>query len=79
MKSSAAAHGSHRPDERWGDCDLLDRLAGEPSFGLSRGDMERLLNQELYTGRCAQQVEDFVQSIRPLFADLERETARIEL
>ena len=42
-------------------------------------DMERLLNQELYTGRCAQQVEDFVQSIRPLFADLERETARIEL
>ena len=62
-----------------GDCDLLDRLAGEPSFGLSRGDMERLLNQELYTGRCAQQVEDFVQSIRPLFADLERETARIEL
>ena len=61
------------------DCDLLDRLAGEPSFGLSRGDMERLLNQELYTGRCAQQVEDFVQSIRPLFADLERETARIEL
>ncbi|GAA6394428.1 Adenylosuccinate lyase [uncultured Flavonifractor sp.] len=62
-----------------GDCDLLDRLAGEPSFGLSRGDMERLLNPELYTGRCAQQVEDFVQSIRPLFADLERETARIEL
>ena len=62
-----------------GDCDLLDRLAGEPSFGLSRGDMERLLNQELYTGRCAQQVEVFVQSIRPLFADLERETARIEL
>ena len=62
-----------------GDCDLLDRLAGEPSFGLSRGDMERLLNQELYTGRWAQQVEDFVQSIRPLFADLERETARIEL
>ena len=61
------------------DCDLLDRLAGEPSFGLSRGDMERLLNPELYTGRCAQQVEDFVQSIRPLFADLERETARIEL
>ena len=59
-----------------GDCDLLD---GEPSFGLSRGDMERLLNPELYTGRCAQQVEDFVQSIRPLFADLERETARIEL
>ncbi len=62
-----------------GDCDLLDRLAGEPSFGQSRGDMERLLNPELYTGRCAQQVEDFVQSIRPLFADLERETARIEL
>ena len=58
---------------------LMDRLAGEPSFGLSRGDMERLLNPELYTGRCAQQVEDFVQSIRPLFADLERETARIEL
>ena len=61
------------------DCDLLDRLAGEPSFGLSRGDMERLLSPELYTGRCAQQVEDFVQSLRPLFGDLERETAQIEL
>ena len=35
--------------------------------------------RDRYTGRCAQQVEDFVQSIRPLFADLERETARIEL
>lgn len=61
------------------DCDLLQRLADEPAFGLERDELERLLDARAYTGRCSRQVEDFVESLRPLLAGLERENARIEL
>ena len=61
------------------DCDLLQRLADEPAFGLERHEFERLLDARAYTGRCARQVEDFVESLRPLLAGVERESAKIEL
>lgn len=61
------------------DCDLLQRLADEPAFGLERHELERLLDARAYTGRCARQVEDFVESLRPLLAGVERESAKIEL
>lgn len=61
------------------DCDLIDRLAREPAFGLDREELGNLLRPELYTGRCAQQVESFANSVLPLFDGLDRENARIEL
>lgn len=61
------------------DCDLLQRLADERAFGLERDELERLLDARAYTGRCARQVEDFVESLRPLLAGVERESAKIEL
>ena len=61
------------------DCDLLQRLADERAFGLERDELERLLDARAYTGRCARQVEDFVESLRPLLAGVERESAQIEL
>lgn len=61
------------------DCDLIERLAREPAFGLDSKALENLLRPEQYTGRCAQQVESFVDSVRALFDGIDRENARIEL
>ncbi len=62
-----------------GACDLLSRLAAEKEFGLSESEMEALLDPSLYTGRCEEQVENYVRKIRPYLAGIRRENAAIEL
>ena len=47
-------------------CDLLSRLAAEPDFLLSEDEMQSLLEPSLYTGRCASQVDAFLDEISPL-------------
>ena len=47
-------------------CDLLDRLAGDPVFGLSRSELEQLREPRLYIGRCPQQVRKFLDACTPL-------------
>ena len=47
-------------------CDLLDRLAGDPVFGLSRSELEQLMKPRLYIGRCPQQVRKFLDACTPL-------------
>ena len=49
-------------------CDLLDRLAGDPAFGMTRAELDRVMEPSLYTGRCAQQVERFLDECAPLLA-----------
>ena len=49
-------------------CDLLDRLAGDPAFGMTRAELDRVMEPSLYTGRCAQQVERFLGECAPLLA-----------
>lgn len=61
------------------DCDLLSRLAAEKEFLLTEGEMEALLKPEGYIGRCAGQVEAFVEKIKPLLDGISRETAQINL
>lgn len=61
------------------ECDLLARLAAEKEFGLSESEMNELLKPELYIGRCPEQVERFVEKIRPLIADVSKESAEINL
>lgn len=60
-------------------CDLLKRLAEEKEFGLTETEMEELLTPELYIGRCPEQVEAFVNKIKPLLAGVEKESAEITL
>ena len=36
-------------------CDLLDRLAGDPAFGMTREELDAVLEPQLYTRRCTQQ------------------------
>ena len=44
-------------------CDLLDRLAGDPAFGLSREEIEAELSPEAFTGRSAEQVTEFLRDV----------------
>ena len=60
-------------------CDLLERLAGLPEFGLSLAEMEELLEPSLYIGRCPEQVERFVEKIKPLLEGASDEKAEINL
>ncbi len=60
-------------------CDLLARLAAEERFGLTREEMETLLDPKLYTGRCAEQVTRFLEKVRPLLKDAGGSTAEIDL
>jgi adenylosuccinate lyase len=41
--------------------DLLRRIAGDPAFGLSEDEIERLLAPEDYIGRSAEQTEEFIR------------------
>ena len=60
-------------------CDLMERLAEEPAFALSKEELQQVLAPELYIGRSAEQVELFLQKIRPLFVDCKREKTEIDL
>ena len=47
------------------ECDLLSRLAQEKEFGLTETEMNELLTPSLYIGRCSEQVEAFIDKIKP--------------
>ena len=60
-------------------CDLLDRLAGDPAFGMSRAELDAAMEPSLYTGRCAQQVERFLAECAPLLSGLDAADGEIVL
>ena len=62
--------------ERW---DLLADLAGHPEFGMTKQEMEAVLDPMLYTGRCAEQVESYVKKVAPLIAGIDSEQAEINI
>ncbi len=62
-----------------GDCDLLARLAGEPEFGLSETEMNGMLDPALYIGRCPEQVDAFLEKVRPLLSGVGGGSAEITL
>lgn len=60
-------------------CDLLHRLAQEPAFGMTEAEMEAVLDPQLYTGRCADQVDAFLTQVEPLLAEASDEKPEINL
>lgn len=62
-----------------GKCDLLHFLSQEKEFGLTEQEMKELLKPEDYVGRCTEQVERFLEEVKPLLAGVKRETAQITL
>ena len=61
------------------NCDLLERLAKHPAFPLSQGEMTRLLQGELYIGRCPKQVENYLKTLEPILADAQQGKAEINV
>ncbi|MBR4224267.1 MAG: adenylosuccinate lyase [Oscillospiraceae bacterium] len=65
------------------DNDLIDRIAADPSFGLTREDIDKTLIPENYTGRSAEQVTEFLADcVRPVldrYGDRANATAEINV
>lgn len=60
-------------------CDLLDRLAGDPVFGLSREELAHLMEPQRYIGRCPQQVRQFLDACTPLLRQTQTADGDIRL
>ena len=60
-------------------CDLLERLAGDPSFGMTRAELDTVMDPRIYTGRCAEQVERLIAEYEPLLQDAPRADAEISV
>ena len=47
--------------------DLLDRIAADPRFGLTRREIDSLLDVRAFVGRAPEQTEEFLtEVVRPL-------------
>jgi adenylosuccinate lyase len=56
--------------------DLLERLAGDKSFGVQMRDLEGVIDPRRFVGRAPEQVDEFLRDVvAPLFAG---ESARAE-
>lgn len=58
--------------EEGGSNDLVDRIAGDPSFGITKEEILEVLRPELYTGCAGLQVTDFIENVvKPMLKDEE--------
>lgn len=58
--------------EQGGENDLLERIAGDPIFGVTMEELSVLMQPERYTGRAPQQTEDFIKDeVEPVLARYE--------
>jgi len=46
------------------DNDLIERILADKSFNISKEEMDKLLNAELFTGRAKEQTEEFLKEIK---------------
>ena len=59
--------------------DLLKQLAAQEKLGLSAAEIDRIMEPALYIGRCPQQVDSFLEQVRPLLAETEDRSANLDL
>ena len=57
--------------EEGGENDLVDRIAGDPSFGISKEEILEILRPDLYIGCAPMQVREFLENIVKPFLDNE--------
>ena len=62
--------------ESW---DLLSDLAQHKEFGMTKEEMDAVMDPSLYTGRCAEQVERFLAEVKPQLADISKYDTEINL
>ena len=69
--------------EEGGENDLLERIAGDPIFGVTLEQLKGIVDPHKYVGRAPRQTElflrDTVQPVLSRYADTETETAEINL
>ncbi len=69
--------------EEGGANDLLDRIAEDPAFGVSREDLRRIVRPEKFVGRAPEQTLEFIEeTVNPLlekYRDVSDEKAEINV
>ena len=75
-KCSLEATAKMKNGEKW---DLLANLAEYAAFGMTKQEMESILDPMGYIGRCPEQVERLLSMIAPLIADISKEDTEINL
>ena len=51
------------------DNDLVQRIAGDPAFGLTEEEIEKLLDTDKFIGRAKEQTEEYLAMVRKVLAD----------
>ena len=60
-------HGAQIIKEEGGESDLIDRIASDPMFMITKDEIMEMLRPELFTGRAPEQVDEFLNSfIKPV-------------
>ena len=54
---------SKRIKEEGADCDLLERIAGDPVFGVTLEELREMISPEKYVGCAPMQVEAFLKDV----------------
>ena len=53
--------------------DLLERIATDPSFGMTMDQLKAIMKPENFVGRAPQQVEEFVEEVIQPILDANKE------
>ena len=75
-KCSMDATAKMKNGEPW---DLLSDLAEYPEFGMTKQEMEAVLDPMRYIGRCPEQVDRFLMDIRGILSDVTKADTEIIL
>ena len=73
---SMDATAKMKAGESW---DLLADLAAHPEFGMTKAEMESVLDPALYIGRCPEQVTRYLKKLAPVLEGVIGDTAQIDL
>ena len=60
-------------------CNLPAILASRPEFGITKEEIEEILDPKLYIGRCPEQVTELLEQIKPLIDGIEGGDAEINV
>ncbi len=55
--------------EQGADNDLLARIAADSAFNITRGEIDRLLRTDNFTGMAKEQTEDYLETVRSLLRE----------
>ena len=73
---SMDATAKMKAGESWA---LLGSLAQHSEFGMTKEEMEAVLDPKLYTGRCGQQVRTYLEKVKPLISGIAQTEAQIDV